>query len=346
MPRLEPERLRDALREHFATLDVDRASVEHVVASMVETSLRGVDSHGVQLAPHYSRAVRAGRVNARPGITTVRREASTAVLDADHAFGHHAGSTAIALAEELADASGLGAVSVVRSTHFGAAAYFALQSSRRGYLAFAFTNADALVAPFHARAPFFGTNPICMTAPMDGEEPLCLDMATSRVSWNKVKLRREQGVPLEPGWAMDELGQPTIAPHAARVLAPSGEYKGFGLGMMVEVLCGLLAGGPAATEILPMFSAPLERRREISHFFAALRIGAFTDPACFRARLQGLADAVRRMAADSPEHEVMVPGDPEKRHFAERSRVGIPMPEDRLQELITMAPAVARAVLP
>jgi LDH2 family malate/lactate/ureidoglycolate dehydrogenase len=346
MPRLDARALEPLLAARLATRGVAEESARHVAASVIETSLRGVDSHGIHLFPHYCRAAVAGRVNPRPAMTVPRRTAATAVLDADHGFGHHAGSAAIALGAELADASGIGAVAVKDSTHFGAAAYFALQASRRGYLACAFTNADALVRAFGGEQPFFGTNPICLTAPMAGEEPFCLDMATSTVSWNRVLNHRRTDRPLAPGWAADSAGRDTVDPAAAAMLQPLGGYKGFGLGMMVEILCSLLADGPAARELLPMYSAPLEVRRHISHFFLVVRVDAFVDPGRFAERLAGLARQIRAAPAEAGnETRVMVPGDPEKSSFAERTAAGIPIDDDRLAELVALDPAFERAVV-
>lgn len=339
MPRLDAAALRAVLEQHFLAAGADPDAARHVVASTVETSLRGVDSHGIHLVPHYSRAVRGGRVNPRPRMRRERERPAAVLLDADHAFGHHAGSVAVEIAEELAAAAGVGAVAVAHSTHLGAAAYFGLQAARRGHIALAFTNADALVAPYRARAPFFGTNPICFCAPMEREEPFCLDMATSRVSWNKVLNRRGEQVALEPGWALDEHGDPTTDPQAARMLVPIGDYKGYGLGMMIEILCGLLASGPAAREILPMYTTPIAERRHISHFFMVLRIDSFTDPGAFRARLQRMADELRALPGG-----VLVAGDPEKREHAERSARGIPIGDERLAQLLETEPRVATAI--
>lgn len=346
MRRLDARALEPLLAARLAARGVAEESARHVVSSVVETSLRGVDSHGIHLFPHYCRAAVAGRVNPRPAIEVARRSAATAVLDADHGFGHHAGSAAIALAAELADASGIGAVAVRDSTHFGAAAYFALQAARRGYLGCAFTNADALVRAFGGEAPFFGTNPICLTAPMAGEEPFCLDMATSTVSWNRVLDHRRTGRPLAPGWAADAAGSDTTDPAAAAMLQPLGGYKGFGLGMMVEILCSLLADGPAARELLAMYAAPLTARRQISHFFLVVKIDAFVAAGRFAERLAGLARQIRTApAAVGNEAGVMVPGDPEKRSFAERSADGIPIDEAKLAELVELDPAFERAVV-
>jgi LDH2 family malate/lactate/ureidoglycolate dehydrogenase len=219
-----------------------------------------------------------------------------------------------------------------------------LRAAERGLLGFAFTNADALVKAFNAKSAVFGTNPICFTAPLEREEPLCLDMATSLVSWNKVRIRRENAQSLEENWAFDADGEPTLDAHAAASLNPIGGYKGFGLGMMVEVLCGLLAGGPVAREILPMYGAPIESRRSISHFFMVMDVGRFVEPTLFRSRLQGLVDSIRGLPHSG--EPVQVPGDPEKSSFAERSARGIPAPAALLQSLLGVSEAFREAVIP
>jgi ureidoglycolate dehydrogenase (NAD+) len=327
MFRIDADKLRPLLHARLAALDVDPAGAGHVVDSLLQTSLRGVDSHGIQLFPHYVRAVAAGRVIARPTPVLERTAASTARLDANHAFGHHAGALAIDAAVDIARETGLGAVSVHDSTHFGAAAYFALRAADADMVGFSFTNADALVKAFNAREPVFGTNPVCFAAPMRDEGPLCLDMATSLVSWNKVRNARVAGTALGADWAFDRDGLPTTDANAAASLNPAGGYKGYGLGMMVEVLCGLLADGPVAHELLPMFTSPIEVRRHLSHFFLALDIGRFVPVDRFRSRLQHLADGIRAMELTqqgATQPNVMVPGDPEKRAAVERTRDGIP----------------------
>lgn len=344
MFRIDADWLRPLLHARLRALDVDPVSAGHLVDSLLQTSLRGVDSHGIQLFPHYVRAVAAGRVMARPTPVLARTAASIASLDAGHAFGHHAGALAIDAAVELARETGLGAVSVRNSTHFGAAAYFALRAADAGVIGFSFTNADALVKAFNAREPVFGTNPVCFAAPLRDEGPLCLDMATSLVSWNKVRNARVSGAPLGADWAYDGAGQPTTDAQAAATLNPAGGYKGYGLGMMVEVLCGLLADGPVAKELLGMFSAPIAARRHLSHFFLALDIERFVPGARFRSRLQGLVDAIRAM--EPMQGSVMVPGDPEKCAAIERTRDGIPAAQPLLDAFAEVDVPLAGALRP
>jgi ureidoglycolate dehydrogenase (NAD+) len=342
MTRLDAKLLKPILVQHLSATGAEPESVDHVVASLLQTSLRGVDSHGIQLFPHYVRASRAGRINVSPRIIVENTGTSTAILDADHAFGHRAGANAIDLAIDLARKTGAGIVSVRRSSHFGAASYFALRAATQGLLGFSFTNADALVKAFNARTAVFGTNPICFTAPLEHEEPLCLDMATSLVSWNKVRSRLTVGEPLARGWAFDAVGEPTEDPALAKSLSPVGGYKGFGLGMMVEVLCGLLAGGPIATELLPMFTSPIGARRSLSHFLMAIDVSRFVDVGVFRNRLQALVAQIRAMPATAD--SVMVPGDPEKKAFSERSLNGIPVTQTVFDSLCEIGDDFREAV--
>ncbi len=333
--RLDGDRLAKQIAGEFVAVGTAPDAIPHVVGSMMQTSLRGVDSHGVNLFPHYHRAVQAGRINPSPKIVIRQRAPSVVTVDADHAFGHHAGSVAMAAAIGCAGDTGVGMASVANSTHFGAASFFGLQAAAGNYAGLAFTNADALVKAHGATIPIFGTNPICFCAPMEREDAFCLDMATSATSWNKVLTYRRTQTQMPADWAHDADGQPTRDPALARMLEPSGGYKGFGLGMMVELLCGLLADGPISRELKPMFSTPLSERRHISHFFVAIRIEAFVGPDRFKSRLQSLVDGIRNLSTET--QPVMVPGDPEKKMREERLRKGIPMDSEKFDEFVAIS---------
>ena len=112
--------------------------------------------------------------------------------------------------------------------------------------------------------------------------------------------------------------------------------------MMVEVLCSLLAGGPMATEILPMFTSPIDARRSISHFLMAIDVSRFVDVRSFRHRLQALVAQIRAMPATAD--SVMVPGDPEKKAFSERSSTGIPVTQPVFDSLCEIGEDFRQAV--
>jgi len=325
------DKLRQVMLKVLIEKSVPENVAQDVVNALVETSLRGTDSHGIQLFPHYSRVALSGRINRKPEITLLQRKASCAILDGDHGFGPFVGRKAMDAAISMAAETGVGAVAVSNSSHFAAAAYYGLQAAEKGYLGLCFTNADALVKVPGARQSFFGTNPICFCAPMMDEGPFCLDMATSQVAWNKVINHRRTGQELMPGQAYDDEGTMVVDANKAASLAPSGDYKGFGLGMMVEIFCGMLAGGPVATELTAMY-VELEKRRSISHFMMALDIASFQPLDAFKTRLQEMAGQIRKLASIEGNTFPCVPGDPEKKCYASRVISGIPVDEEKFIE--------------
>jgi ureidoglycolate dehydrogenase (NAD+) len=333
MVSVDPNKIRALMQQVLADKGVVAEACSHVSDSLTNTSLRGVDSHGINLFPHYCRAVDAERIKREPAMQMNDTGESAAWLDADHAFGHHAGATAMDHAIAKAKATGIAIVNVRNSTHFGAAAYFGLRAAEQNCLGFAFTNADALVKAFSSSDAFFGTNPICFTAPMANEEPFCLDMATSLVSWNKIMNYRREGTTLPEDWAYDKTGAAVTDPDAAASLAPIGLYKGFGLGMMVDILCGVLAGGLISKDLMAMYTSPIEARRMISHCFMAISVEKFLDADAFRNQMQDMADRIRQMPQSGNE-DMMVAGDPEKKMAVIRAQEGIPMDQVKFDEFV------------
>ncbi len=344
MITLEASVLADEMMKAFLTAGLNPESASHVVSSVIQTSLRGVDSHGINLFPHYYATVNGGRVNKAPQIAIKKTAVSSILVDADNAFGHHSGAVAMDKAIETAAETGIAAASVANSSHFGAAAYFGLRAAEAGMIGFAFTMADALVKAFGSTGKFFGTNPICFTAPLKDEGPFCLDMATSLVSWNKIKNYRKEDKTIPAHWAFDESGQSVTDPHQATCLNPIGEYKGYGLGAMIDILCAFLAGGPLSHELAPMFNTPLDLHRQVSHFFMAIDIKKFQPLDAFRDRLQGMVARMRALPPDREGTKPMAAGDPEKICFEQRSRDGIPITETVFNDFLAISKEFEKAI--
>ncbi|MBD80082.1 MAG: hypothetical protein CL840_14310 [Crocinitomicaceae bacterium] len=342
---LNHELLKQEMQEVFKNKNVCDDSIKHVVNSMVQTSLRGVDSHGIHLFPHYCKKIDGGRVSKDPKYSYTQTAASAGYVDAADGFGHHIGSVAIDKACEMASETGMAAINVRNSSHFGAAAYFALQASERGMIGMAFTNADALVKAKGSTQSFFGTNPICFTTPLQNEEPFCLDMATSMVSWNKIKNYRREGNEIPDSWAYDGEGRSVTNPNDARSLEPAGDYKGFGLGMMVDIFCGILANGLISKDVMAMYETPLDTARKVSHFFMVIDPTKFLSLNEFRENMQSMVDRIRSMPRQEGVEEVMVPGDPEKKTKAIRLKQGIPILKDIFEDFLAISPGFQKAVV-
>ncbi|WP_148253697.1 Ldh family oxidoreductase [Aidingimonas lacisalsi] len=314
----------DALRH----CDVDDASAEAVSRALLTASSMGVDSHGLRLLPHYVNAVRGGRIKASPTMQFHQQLPAIGYLDADDGFGHLAGYKAIDQACAMAEACGIGAVAVGNSSHFGAAGCYALAAAERGMIGMAVCNSDPFVRLHEGKAPFHGTNPIAFSAPVEGQLPYLLDMATSTIPWNRVQQYGAIGRELPPDVAADAAGEVTRDPASVASLLPLGGanfgFKGAGLAGMVEVLSSTLTGMLNGFRLLPMGGPDMSTPRGVGHFFLAMRPEAFSNRETFQASMREYLDDLRSQPA-LDDAEVMAPGDREWRCQARRDAEGIPL---------------------
>jgi LDH2 family malate/lactate/ureidoglycolate dehydrogenase len=326
---------KDILKFHqdiLTKIGLDNFSVESVSKGLCDASLRGVDSHGIRLLPHYVDSASMGRKNPKPNFVFKKNFPSVGVLDADNAFGHAAGMKAIEHCIKMADEFGMGVVAVKNSSHAGSMASMALKAAREGYIAFAFTHADSLLLSHNGKRPYFGTNPICVAVPREEQEPFCLDMATSMISWNKLMVFRSEGVELSENLAADGNGEMTSSAEEASCLLPAGSYKGYGLASMVEVLCGIFTGMNFGRDIPGMYTTSMNEPRQLGQFYMVLRTDGCLEHKEFLSRMQEMTDQVRSEPSKTGE-KVMLPGDPEIEKSKKRLEEGIPIESGTLIEL-------------
>lgn len=304
-------------------LGMPQADALLLADSLVQTSLWGIDSHGIARLPHYLERLHRGSIVADPAVSVERTGPCTARMNGGHGHGIIIAHRASRLAAELARENGIGAVGVSDSSHCGAIALYTRPAARDGLVALAFTHADRIAAPHGGTRPFFGTNPISIAFPRADGEPVCLDMATTSIPWNRVMNARREGHPLPHGTALDADGRPTTDAQETRALVPFGGqeygYKGYGLALMIDLLCGPLHGNPYGPLIPGMFDRMDEHRR-LGAFFIVIDPGRFAGGAMLATVVNEIAGA---LAAEpgSPR----MPGDPELEAQALRRRAGIPV---------------------
>ena len=318
-------------REVLKKAGLDKKSIEAVTLGLCESSLRRVDSHGVRLLPHYVKSALSGRKNPKPKFTFSKKFPAIGFLDADNGFGHAAGMKAIDYCIEIANIQGIGVVGVCNSSHPGAMASFALKAARKGFIAFAFTHADSLTLSHNGKQPYFGTNPICVAIPRNEEEPFCLDMATSMISWNKLLLYKSNQKNLDENLAADNDGNPTTIPEQATCLMPAGSYKGFGLAAMVDALCGIFTGMAFGSEIPSMYKSPMEKTRNLGQFYLVMRTDGCIKKDDFLNSMQKMTNEVRNEPAQEGE-KVMIAGDPQIIESSIRRKEGVPLDEATIKE--------------
>ncbi|SDH51722.1 Ldh family oxidoreductase [Propionivibrio dicarboxylicus] len=304
-------------------LDMDVADARLLAESLVQTSLWGIDSHGIARLPHYMERLSRGSIKARPNIVVNTTGASTAQVHGDQGQGIIVGHRAARLATQMAKETGIAAVGVSDSSHCGAMALYSRPAAKEGLIALAFTHSDSMAAPFGGTRAFFGTNPISIAIPRAGHEPTCLDMATTSIPFNRVVNARREGHPLPDGVAYDEAGEITTDAGATRSLLPLGGpefgYKGYGLALMIDLLCGPLNGNPYGPTISGMF-AEMDTPRRLGAFFLMIDPIRFAGGSTLATTVDTMADALAREPG-SPK----MPGDPELAEEANRLRAGIPI---------------------
>ena len=307
--------------------EVHPADATRVVEVLVAANLRAVDSHGIFtcLKPYLER-IDEDKINLEPEMRILRDQGATVLLDGDQAFGQVAAWEAMELAMERAPIHGIGMVSVARSTHLRMASFYPLMAVRKDMIGLTLTNTKPAAVPTFGTEPRLGTNPLSLAAPAGRHPPFELDMATTVVAGGKVYTSYLAGKELPEGWVVDEKGRPltdsSLASQKGRYLPLGGDpihgsHKGYGLALMVDILCGVLSG----SNIGPRMEAG-----ENCHLLAAINIGAFQDPSAFKAMMDDLIDSMHDTPTVPGQKRVYVPGEMEHEAEQDRSLNGIPIP--------------------
>lgn len=314
--------------------DADAAAAAEILVTM---DRMGVATHGVERLGQYLKRVELGVVKARPDIRIEQRAPTLAIVDGDDGQGQVVGTRALDAALEMADAVGLAFVTVRNSNHFGGTAPYSLRAAEAGKCLFIGTTASPALAPFGGRDLMIGNNPLGFGAPMRGDPHFILDMAVSPAARGKMRALRDAKKPMPLGWALDADGNPTTdaAAGLAGFIQFIGGHKGYGLGLMVDILSGVLSGGRFLDDVGDMWAET--EPQGSGHFFLTL------DPI----RLLGEENYFERMAAFRKKiktcqpftegGEVLLPGEPEARAMAQADSHGIAIDTGLLEILKALA---------
>jgi len=349
--RVPAQQIREQLGSVLGAWGMSVAHADTTAEMMLETDLRGVDSHGISMLPTYDREFRSGRLNMRPVFKTVREGPAVALIDADASLGHPVSVHAMNLAVDKCRDTGVAVVSVFNSHHFGAAGCYSRIAADRGVIGMvtASTRGVTLVPTFAAE-PVMGTNPLAFAAPARRNPPFELDMATTTVAAGKVKVYKLNHQPLPPGWVVDGGGRPVTDPEEAfrhvfekpeGGITPLGGaravggHKGYGLAVMVHILGGALSGA-SFSPIRNRTQGPSDPHN-IGHFFMAIDPRAFRAAGLFEEDLDQVIDVLHGAKPADPHQPVLVAGDPETATRKERLERGVPIPDDLMEQLRAVA---------
>ncbi|BFY99219.1 hypothetical protein BsWGS_02259 [Bradybaena similaris] len=291
---------------------------------LVAADYRGHFSHGLNRLDMYVRDIQSKICVSDKEPEIAKETVATALVNGNNVLGPVIGKFCIDLAIKKAKEAGIGWVSAHGSNHFGIAGWYSIRAMEQGLIGLAFTNTSPLMVPTRGKTPILGTNPLSCAAAANNGDSFVLDMATTAVALGKLELNERKGLEIPLGWGCDASGKATKNPSEAAGLMPLGGteecsgYKGYGLAMMVEVFCGILAGANFGSNVRRWKTT--DREANLGQCYIAIDPSAFA--AGFSDRLTELINTLRGSEPAEGETEVLVPGDPERNHMARCDKLG------------------------
>ena len=345
--------LEQFMTDAFTALGVPREEAAVCADVLIMSDKRGIDSHGVgRFKTIYYDRIRAGIQYPETNFEIVKETATTATVDAHHGMGHVVGKRAMQMAIDKAKEYGMGMVAVRNSTHYGFCGYYSLMAAENNMISLNGTNARPSIAPTFGVEPMLGTNPLVIGFPTDEEFPFVIDCATSVSQRGKIEVYDRANKDVIPeGWVIGRNGTYRTDTKqilvdlvkGAAALVPvgglgeeGGGYKGYGYATVVEVLSAALQDGTFLKGLLGFNEDGTKRPYALGHFFLAINIENFVDPAIFK-RIAGEIMRQLRASDKAPGCErIYTAGEKEYLAGLERKGKGAPINAELAQQLVTV----------
>jgi uncharacterized oxidoreductase len=332
VPTIDPGRLEAKATRIFIAMGAPEGDAAWIAALLVRANLRGHDSHGVIRVPQYWEAVKKGQVDPKSPVTVIDETATLTRLDGGGGFGQVVARRAMEMAIAKAKAGGLSAASMSRTSHVGRLADYAEMAAAAGLVGMVWANCvhGLNVAPWGGAARRLGTNPHAVGIPGSAGPAMVLDFATSVVAEGKMRVKRNRKQQAPPGWFVDAQGRPATDPEVfygdpPGALLTSGDHKGYGLSLAVEILGGILSGtGPAGPPPGVFANGTL---------MICLDVARFLPLPEFQRQVASLFGWVKSAPLAQGSTEILIPGEPEARLEAERRSQGIAIEDQTCSQI-------------
>jgi LDH2 family malate/lactate/ureidoglycolate dehydrogenase len=339
MPRVQADALIQFGQALLHSLGAPPDEAFLVARLLVEANLTGHDSHGVMQIPGYLEAYAEGLIVPGARFTRERETPATALLDGHWGFGHRLAHEAMQLAIDKARRCGISAVGAYHCYHVGHLGAYALLAAEAGMVGMMAVNdggGGQRVAPHGGVAGRLSTNPLAVGLPTGTAEPFLLDISTSVVAEGQVRLQSSRGERMPLGWMIDIIGQATTDPEdffrgTGSLLPLGGDvgHKGYGLGLAVDVLAGILGRAGHSRASIPPYNNGL--------FVVAVDIGHFLSLEEFTAEVRSLMAYIKSCPRHAEVAEIVYPGERAAHTRRHRLRHGIEIDPETWRRLRTLA---------
>lgn len=322
MPCLSIEELRGKLTALFTGAGLGGRDTGVLVEIILDAESSGRRTHGlIRVRPMLARLAARGH---RPG-KWLKEDACSALYDGLGGLGYLISHACAAKAIELLAKSPFAVVGACGATHTGPIGYFARMLAREGYIGIIVANCSPMAAPFGAREPVLGTNPIAIGLPFE-PEPVIVDLATTATTYGECSVAIAGGQTLPQGAALDSRGNPTDDPRQALeggCLLPFGAHKGYALALAVQILSSALCGASAVPEPGSDYALSV----------IGLRRDILVSPGRYDSITGEVLSAVKAAAPADPGEPVLIPGERSAANRERARREGIEITEQLYEEL-------------
>jgi len=338
-PPVDPALLLDIATRVYVSAGLPQEDAALFADTLVQADLWGHQSHGLLRLGWYCARLRSGAMKAVTRTTLPVDGGAIAVMDGGDGVGQVIAHRAVGEAVARAKKHGVGVVSIRNSNHFGTCMYFTRMGAEQGCITLLMSNAGPNMAPWGGLQKKIGTNPWSIASPGGTTTggPVVMDMANSGVARGKIYLADKRREPIPDHWAVDERGRPTTDAQEAikGFILPMAGHKGYVMGVMVDVLSGVLSGG----QFLDGVHGPYDpvNRSGAGHLMVALNVEAFMPLAEFRTRMDDYVANLKSVPLAEGHSQVFYPGEMERQADARNRANGLVLPRDTLAEVLRVA---------
>jgi len=337
--RIKAPDLEAFIARAFEAVDVPAADATRIAELMTRADVNGSEGHGVFRLPQYIRRIKGGAVNVRPKITIEREAAAMALVNGDNGMGHLVMRYATGLAIEKAKTAGVAWVGARWSNHAGPASLYASMALEHDMIGLYMAVGSANhLPPWGGLDMLLSTNPLAVAVPAGAEPPIVLDMATTVAAYGKVKTKAQRGETMPVGWMMDRQGQPLTDPKRANegFLLPIGEYKGYGLALIMGLLSGTLNRAAMGRDVVD-FNADDTTPTNTGHAIVAISVEAFGGVAEFKQSVDTLVRDLRSSKRLPGVERIWLPGEQSHAKRIENLKSGVAVPPALMASLDELA---------
>ena len=335
--KFNPKSLEQLVSAIFHCEGSHQQEADLIAQHLVKANLVGHDSHGVIRTPIYIGWLKDGKVFVNRTIEVVVDSPSLAVVDGQLGYGQSIAKQAVDLGISKCHEQGSAVIALRNCGHVGRVGHWAELAADAGCVSLHFVNTTGLgmfMVPAGGIDPRVSLNPVTIGVPVQGSHPVIFDIAAAATAEGKLNVARNQGVPVPDGWILNADGQPTNNPNdfygpPQGAILPFGGHKGYGLGLMVELLAGALTGGEC--------SSPGKSRLEQGMLSVYIDPSKLLAQDAFYGEVKRYIEFVKTSRPVTPDGRVLVPGDIEASNQTQRRTEGIELDDATWSQIVNTA---------